>query len=130
MLQDLTYNDIQIYVNSMFEANAGFTDLERREPLYANELKDRVEKKAAGVFLWVRLVVKSMLAGLVNGDRVLDLERRLELLPPDLENLYHKMLNSLEPFYFAHASQLFQLVRASINPPTLLTLSFADEERT
>jgi hypothetical protein len=128
MLQDLTYSDIQIYVNSMFETNAGFTHLERRELLYANELKDKVAKKAAGVFLWVYLVVKSLLAGLVNGDRVLDLERRLELLPPDLENLYHKMLNSLEPFYFSHASQLFQLVRESIDPPTLLTLSFADEE--
>jgi len=74
------------------------------------------------------LVVKSLLAGLVNGDRVSDLERRLELLPPDLEKLYHKMLNSLEPFYYSHASQFFQLVRTAFKPPTLLVLSYADEE--
>lgn len=38
------------------------------------------------------------------------------------------MLQSLDPFYLEHASQIFQLVRASSLPPSLLCLSFADEE--
>jgi hypothetical protein len=128
MLQDLTYQDINLFVNSNFKENVGFAELEIREPIYAATLKERVCKKAEGVFLWVLLVVKSLLAGLVNGDRVSDLERRLDLLPPDLGDLYYKMLQSLDPFYYAHASQLFQLTRAASSPLSLLTLSFADEE--
>jgi len=128
MLQDLTHGDIQAYVESRFEGNPGFAELEVREPKYARELKNHISKKASGVFLWVYLVVKSLLAGLVNGDRVADLEKRLDLLPPDLEDLYHKMLNSLDPFYYSHASQFFQIIRAAHECPTLLTLSFADEE--
>ena len=62
MLQDLTYDDIRNYVSSNFEGNPGFAELQRREPSYAKELQQHVAKKAAGVFLWVHLVVQSLLA--------------------------------------------------------------------
>ena len=127
-LENLTYPDIKLLVDSEFQKNAGFIELEKLEPQYANNLIEAIVQKAAGVFLWVALVVRSLLAGFANGDRVCDLQRRLDSLPPDLEDLYEKMLNSLDPFYFEHASQYFRLVRASKEPPTLLCLSFADEE--
>ena len=72
-------------------------------------------------------MVRSLLAGLVNEDRVSDLQRRLEFLPPDLEKLYEKMLKRLDPFYREHASHIIQIVRAARKPPSLLCLSFADE---
>jgi hypothetical protein len=128
MLQDLTYQDIKFFVESKFQGNAGFAQLEIMEPVYADRLKEHVTVKAEEVFLWVFLVVQSLLAGLVNGDRICDLERRLDLLPSDLSDLYNKMLQSLDPFYLAHASQLFQMTRASSSPLSLLTFSFADEE--
>ncbi|KAH7403119.1 hypothetical protein BKA64DRAFT_573567, partial [Cadophora sp. MPI-SDFR-AT-0126] len=127
-VQDLTYRDIQAYVSSHFLAHSGFAELERQEPEYASQLIEEITQKASGVFLWVNLVVHSLLAGFGNADRVLDLKRRLDFLPPDLENLYQKMLKSLDPFYLEHASQLFQLVRSSTSPPTILCLSFADED--
>ena len=128
MLQDLTYPDIVHFIDSAFYKKPEFIELQKREPEYASELLKDIAQKSAGVFLWVTLVVRSLLAGLVNGDRVSDLQRRLALLPPDLENLYEKMLSSLEPFYLVHASQIFQNVRAAELPPSLLCLSFADEE--
>jgi hypothetical protein len=64
---------------------------------------------AAGVFLWVSLVIRSLLAGLVNGDRVSDVQRRLAFIRPDLEKLYEKMLDGLDPFYLEHASQISSL---------------------
>jgi len=128
LLQDLTYPDIQVYVDTKFHANAGFAELEEREPKYARELLTRVALKAEGVFLWVHLVVRSLLTGLTNGDRVSDLQRRLDQLPPRLGDLFQKILDNLDPFYLDHASQLFQLARASRVPPTLLCLSLADEE--
>ena len=128
MLQDLTYPDIRHFIDSAFNNKPEFVELEKREPEYASELLKDIAQKSSGVFLWVNLVVRSLLAGLVNGDRVSDLQRRLAFLPPDLENLYEKMLNSLDPFYLEHASQIFQHVRAANEPPSLLCLSFADEE--
>ena len=128
MLQDLTYPDIVHFIDSAFHSKPEFVELEKREPKYASELLRDIAQKSAGVFLWVFLVVRSLLAGLVNGDRISDLQRRLAFLPPDLENLYEKMLNSLDDFYLEHASQIFQNVRAASEPPSLLCLSFADEE--
>lgn len=113
-------------------------------------------KKSDGVFLWVRLVVKSLLEGLRDGDTLEDLQARLLLLPQDLEALFKKILDDLDPAYVEVASQFLQIVRASHvsqnevilaakdhlpskNDPrqyeldnrsslTLLTLSFAKED--
>ena len=128
MLQDLTYPDIRNFIDSAFNNKPEFVELEKREPEYASKLLQDIAQKSSGVFLWVNLVVHSLLAGLVNGDRVSDLQRRLAFLPPDLENLYEKMLNSLDSFYMEHASQIFRHVRVAEEPPSLLCMSFADEE--
>ena len=128
MLQDLTYSDIKYYVTSNLQDDSNFAQLRRREPKYADQLIENVVSKASGVFLWVHLVVASLLAGMGFGDRVSDLQKRLDLLPPDLERLYDKILQSLDPFYLEHAAQLFKLVQESYGPPPLILLSFADEE--
>ncbi|OBT75676.1 hypothetical protein VF21_05181 [Pseudogymnoascus sp. 05NY08] len=128
LLEQLSYSDIKLYVRDKFEENKRYVQLRSRESTYAADLVESVVEKASGVFLWVYLVVDSLLQGLDNADRVSDLQRRLELIPSDLEELFDKMLNSLEPFYFSHACQLIQIVRASQEPLTLLALSFADED--
>ncbi|KAL9110918.1 MAG: hypothetical protein Q9227_004533 [Pyrenula ochraceoflavens] len=128
-LENLTYNDIKHYVASNFESNLEFPKLQAREPEFASQLIENVVTKASGVFLWVNLVVASLLAGINFGDRVQDLQRRLDHLPPDLEHLYDKMLRGLDPFYLEHAAQLIMILEASIRPLTLIILYFADEER-
>ena len=84
--------------------------------------------KASGVFLWVDLVVASLKAGMEFGDRIADLRTRLEQLPPDLRDLYEKLLRSLNPFYLPHATQLWMIIQAAKQPLSLILLSFADEE--
>ncbi|PMD15069.1 hypothetical protein NA56DRAFT_734260 [Hyaloscypha hepaticicola] len=128
MLQDLTYPDFQLFVEEKFRNNARFIELEQREPEYSSLLMEEIVQKASGIFLWVHLVVRSLLEGLTNGDRISDLQRRLDLLPPGLEDLFQKMLESIDPFYLEHASQLFQIIRVALVPPTLLYFSLADEE--
>ncbi|KAE9370087.1 hypothetical protein N431DRAFT_411184 [Stipitochalara longipes BDJ] len=127
MVQDLTYPDIMHFITSKFSGNPGFIELRERETEYADQLFKDIAQKSAGVFLWVALVVSSLLDGLSNGDRVSDLQRRLSFLPPDLEKLYQKILDNLDPFYLEHASQLFELVREAQEPPSILCMSFADE---
>jgi energy-coupling factor transporter ATP-binding protein EcfA2 len=128
MLQDLTRDDIKAYVSSMLKADPAFALLQRREPIYARQLVTNIVSKSLGVFLWVRLVVSSLLAGMGHGDRISDLQRRLDLLPPELEQLYEKMLGSLDPFYLEHAAQLFILLEESCDPMSLLLLSFVDDD--
>jgi NACHT domain len=127
MLQDLTRDDIKLYATSHFHHNAGFTLLRQREPNYADNLVENVASKSAGVFLWLNLVVASLLSGMNHGDRISDLQRRLDKLPPDLEDLYQKILQSIDPFYLGHAAQLFKMVHES-SAPSLLLLAAADEE--
>ncbi|KAI9680269.1 MAG: hypothetical protein M1822_007268 [Bathelium mastoideum] len=128
LLEDLTYPDIQRYVHTSFHESRAFLELEIQDPEYANTLLERICQKASGVFLWVQLVVASLINGLMQGDRASDLQRRLDEIPPDLESFFQKMLDSLDPLYRAHASQLFQIVRIAETPLTLLQLSFADVE--
>ncbi len=130
MLQDLTYADIKHYIRSNLQGNEGFEQLLKREPQFANQLIENIVSKASGVFLWVNLVVASLLTGMTYGDRTSDLQRRLDLLPPDLEALYEKILKSLDPFYLEHAAQLFKFIEESKDPPSLILLSYADEEDT
>lgn len=128
MLQDFTYSDIKHYVTASFQGDPGFAQLQQREPNFAKQLIENVVSKASGVFFWVHVVVASLLAGMGFRERILDLQRRLDLLPPELQELYDNILRSLDPFYLEHAAQLFKLVEESYDPPPLLLLWFADEE--
>jgi hypothetical protein len=132
-LQDLTYDDIRLYVDDNLGMHRHMLRLKTQEQASATQLMAEISTKASGVFLWVMLVVRSLLRGRQNYDRVSDLRRRLEELPPDLEQLYKHMLETMTPLYRQQASQLFQIVTASIGvqevqPLTLLQLSYADEE--
>lgn len=128
-LQDLTRPDIQHFVTSKLCTHPIFHQMQQRDPQCAIQLRDGIVLKASGIFLWVELVLRSLLAGLTYGDRISDLKRRLDSLPPELDDLIMKILSSLDSFYFEQAAQLFQLVRASLSPPTLLSLYLADEEK-
>jgi hypothetical protein len=129
MLQDLTFQDIKLYATARFNSDANFSQLQTREPEFAESLIERIVRKAAGVFLWVNLVVTSLLDGMKFGDRVSDLQRRLDALPPELEDLYDRILLNLDPFYFEHAAQLFSLMAACHEPPSAVLFSLADEDR-
>ncbi len=127
-LEDLTFNDIKTFVESKFHADTEFENLRRRYPPYADQLMENIVVKASGVFLWVDLVVASLLGGMRLGDRIQDFQRRLDELPPKLEELFEKILHSLDQFYLSHAAQYFALVESATIPLTILQFTFADEE--
>lgn len=78
-LEDLTRDDIALYVRDVLEEHERFDALQQRDHRY-QELVRQIVKKAEGVFLWVSLVVQSLLRGLTSSDRMSDLQRRIELL--------------------------------------------------
>ncbi|KAK0622312.1 hypothetical protein B0T14DRAFT_475257, partial [Immersiella caudata] len=129
-MQELTHPDIKHYVESHFDENRGFKRLKQREPEYADSLTRQIIQKSDGVFLWVRIVVQSLLAGLTNDDRIRDLENRLRSLPPELDELYDKILKDVnsDTVYFQHACQYFELLLKLGGSTSAVLLSFADEE--
>ncbi|KAK5050595.1 hypothetical protein LTR84_003877 [Exophiala bonariae] len=127
-IENLTTGDIEHYVRSRFHENPGFPALSATNPEYAAQLIENVALKSSGVFLWVHLVTASLLQGLTEGERLSDLQRHLDSLPGDLEDLFTNILDSLDGFHLARASQIFQIIRAALTRLTVLELAFADEE--
>lgn len=140
-LQDLTYNDIRTYVEGKFDANDDMANMSNQAPSDARHFIEEIVRKANGVFLWVKLVVKSLLDGIMNGDRIIELQQRLKEIPSDLESLYAHMLLTINPRYFVEGCEIFQMVQAlqklkalpafsqgSLPSFCALTLSFALEE--
>lgn len=107
-LQDLTTGDIRSYINDTLRENEKMKILYISEPLEAPALVQEIISKAAGVFLWVRLVVTSLLRGLNNRDQIKDLQNRLELLPDELESLFTYMLKLVEPVYLQEGSRILR----------------------
>ncbi|RFN51453.1 vegetative incompatibility protein het-e-1 [Fusarium flagelliforme] len=126
-MQDLTYQDISKYVSSKFEADIQFRSLQRRQPHVAKELLEAIVKKSSGVFLWVTIVVASLLTGIGAGDRVEDLHMRLGRLPAEIEDLYERILENVDSGYREHTTQLLQLMLAFKTPPSALLFWYADE---
>ena len=83
--------------------------------------------RSSGVFLWVFLVVRSLLRGLDNQDTLSELTTRLREMPSDLLEFFQRMLDSIDRNYQAQSARLFQLRLVEAADYSLMTLSFFDE---
>ena len=128
VLQDLTHDDIKAFAHDSLYGHPRFNKLLSMEPERATKLVTEIVDKASGVFLWVRLVVRSLMDGLTNADRISDLLRRLNELPTDLEQYFLHILTNLDSFYLYQASQFFRLVLEARKPLSMLTFSYLDED--
>ena len=128
MLQDLTHNDIYNYVSNKLEQHPRILELKVEDPKEAPALVEEIVSRASGVFLWVKLAVRSLLEGLRNYDSVMDLQTSLHRLPTELESLYLHMLQSVGPMYRWQAWRYLQIIRHAKSFISPLILSFVDED--
>ncbi|OOF97361.1 hypothetical protein ASPCADRAFT_44701, partial [Aspergillus carbonarius ITEM 5010] len=128
LLEDLTRNDIFLYVQTKLGGHATYRRFIREEHAQECDLVHEVVSKANGVFLWVYLVVRSLQRGLENEDRLPDLQRRLRTLPTDLEDYFRHMLNNVDSAYRVEAAKCFDIALQSKRALSLLTYSFLDED--
>lgn len=80
------------------------------------------------VFLWVTLVVNSLIEGLQNRDDMKTLRSRLSVLPAGLKPLYKRMIDQIEPLYHEKAGRTFDMVRLAAKPLSPLAMSFSNHE--
>ena len=97
-----------------------------------NRYRDLIIKfreKAQGVFLWVFFAVRSLSKGFTNDDTIPNPQKRLSVMPSDLEDYFRRMLASTEKEYHAQTARILQMCLAAHRVPSpisLLTLSFYD----
>ena len=113
MLHQWTRSDMQKYVRGMLREDQRFASLLARDAR-APALIIEIQEKARGVFLWVFLVVRSLLRGLTERDDVPMLQQRLRALPSDLEKFFQHMLDSIEDVYTSYTARALQLVGYAI----------------
>ncbi|KAK4552268.1 hypothetical protein LTR86_010438 [Recurvomyces mirabilis] len=106
LLQDLTKSDIENYVSDTLMANQRFVRLHGPGELCRPLMLD-IMRRAQGVFLWVFLVVRSLLRGLTDNNDVPTLMARLDHFPPDLDGFFEHMLENIDPVYQHHTARIF-----------------------
>ncbi|OTA03702.1 hypothetical protein A9Z42_0041810 [Trichoderma parareesei] len=119
-IHNLTRRDILAYTQSRLLEHPRWN--ERQFPTWDMEsVVNQVTERAHGVFLWVFLVTRSLRDGLVNGDTIRDLQRRLESLPTELEPFFKHMLEVIDPLYH---ETMARTLRIAVNAKQALELEF------
>ncbi|KAJ5668536.1 uncharacterized protein N7477_007106 [Penicillium maclennaniae] len=91
-IHELTREDIRQFSLAMFEKDPNFP---RVQGSY-RELISKVVEDANGVFLWARLVVRSLLKSIGYQTMAKGLEKLLTSMPKGLDELFDQMLNSID----------------------------------
>ena len=132
-LEDLTYNDISAYVREQLYDNKQFHKLVQYNAVAADRLVASLISKAAGVFLWVRLVVKQLLKGLRDGDGIDTISKKVKEIPADLDDYFVRLMDLIEPQNRKEASELLQVALyqedefVTLHSNHLLDFSFIEE---
>lgn len=125
-VQDLTKDDMDRFVKNTLEEDPRFAVISRRDSR-AVDLIHEIRESAQGVFLWVVLVVKSLLAGATQEDDVEELTKRLRAFPRDLKGFFQRMLDSIDESYEQHASRIL-LLALYATPLPLMAFSWVRVE--
>lgn len=108
-LQDLTRGDMFAYVEAELIQNDLFMDMLHMEGSeFAHDMSETLVEKSSGVFMWLVLVVRSLLIGLGNGDQTEKLVAKIDELPTDLEALYDHMFSGMGQAYQREGAVLLQ----------------------
>ena len=65
-----------------------------------------VIRRAKGVFLWVQLVVTSLLKGLGEGNRLEDLQNKLETMPKTLKKYFQQIFDRIDESYWTESAKI------------------------
>ncbi|CAO2658667.1 Nn.00g063900.m01.CDS01 [Neocucurbitaria sp. VM-36] len=95
-LHQLTRPDITSYVQNVLGGHEYMHGLIGRHPREARAIIRDVVAKSSGVFLWVILACRSLLSGFSDYDQIQELRRRVEELPPELEEMFQHMLMKVD----------------------------------
>ena len=104
-IHEHTGKDIVSYIESRMLGNPRMCHVmqqgSQKDVENSKEFANRLSSRAHGIFLWVKLVLKSLLKRFTDGNTLEDLKDHLDILPTKLEALYKHTLDRLPPAYSA-----------------------------
>ncbi|KAI8689150.1 HeLo domain-containing protein [Fusarium keratoplasticum] len=108
-LEDLTRSDISAYVQDTVGSHPYLERLLESGRVVVHNLLRQLIEKASGVFLWVVLACRSVLDGFAAYDRIEELQRRVDHLPPELEALFQHMLDQVDHRYHEQMAKMLRI---------------------
>jgi hypothetical protein len=128
-VHELTENDMTNYVESLLGKAQRFSKMKKAGgEKDAQCLVRNIVEKAEGVFLWVFLVVRSLLDGLRDTDQIVDLQQRLNLIPNDLENYFDRMLLDIEDYMREQTAHAFEITLSAAEKLPLMCYWFVQKD--
>jgi ankyrin repeat protein len=104
-------DDIATYIDARLDLGIANDDEAER-----CTLRERILRKSVGVFLWVVLVVDSVLGKRDQGRSMQSLLREIDAVPEALETLFYQILSTVEPNSRDMTLRLFHWVTLSTRP--------------
>ncbi|KAI1636951.1 hypothetical protein F4809DRAFT_641032 [Biscogniauxia mediterranea] len=108
-LENLTRPDIEHYVRRNLESHASFEELRAAYEAESENLIQSIIHKAHGVFLWIFIVVRSLLGTLTDGSSIPELQALIDELPESLSDLYLRIFQSIPSKYIQEFSRFLQI---------------------
>ncbi|KAK4697415.1 hypothetical protein P7C71_g658, partial [Lecanoromycetidae sp. Uapishka_2] len=127
LLEDYTKRDIERFVRDILEQDESFTEAEREDKRY-NLFVDDVIRRAKGVFLWVQLVVTSLLKGLGEGNRLEDLQSKLETMPRTLKKYFQQIFDRIDESYWTESAKVFLITAHAVQPLSITAYHYLETE--
>ena len=124
-VQDWTTRDIDRVISERFRSHPRMRNLLKDEAhAHAiNLLIKRINTRADGVFLWVRLVIDELSRGLTNGESIETLESHLNELPDELNDFYRHMLSKIDRRYSRETFIMLETILRARKPLTVLQMA-------
>ena len=107
-MQDFNRKGIEQFVKLTLERSLSSLDFYEDGDLLS--LSQSISGKADGVFLWAQFAINELVRGFAEGDDLLSLQTKLEKVPPELRDIYSRILQRLDPQQRREAGLLLQLV--------------------
>lgn len=127
-LEELNTADIETFVSHKLGKESIFKRYRNQNRQASQELVTAVVTKSEGVFLWVDLVVRSLIRGLQNSDSIEILQERLSKMPGDLNAYFERMLDNVEDVYRPDAAKIYHVMLLTTKQPFLMMFAFLWEK--
>jgi hypothetical protein len=105
-LEKMNRKDIETFVKGSLDIAANDTIGEVGTATLAREVAERSQ----GLFIWASLVVPSLMEGLLGGDSLTLLKKRLEKKPVGLRSLYDELFRSIPKERKPYVSKMLQIL--------------------
>ncbi|CZR43999.1 uncharacterized protein FPRO_13807 [Fusarium proliferatum ET1] len=124
-LQELTRSDMSRIVRDRLKSNELYQRIAVPDDLA--QFESNLVDKSDGVFLWLKLILQDIEDGLLSGDRLSQLQNKVDTLPTELNDLFQHLLNSIHP---SDRKEAYLILAVALECPPdwpILRVSFLEE---